>query len=177
MAIEASPQMALLFHPEYAAGARFLQLLVIANGFLQTLCSTFITILVATRRQREGAMVALVAILPTIVLNAVLVHWHGSMGAALAAALSAAIAVTIAGFVTYKHTGSFIEVPTLAKVLLATAIVCVIASLLPSAGLVALLGDLAVSAVLFLVLCIGFGVLTRDDLLLLRGRSADKRVA
>jgi O-antigen/teichoic acid export membrane protein len=177
MAIEAGPLMSLLFHPEYSAGARYLQLLVIANGFLQTLCSTFITILVATRRQREGAIVALVAILPTLLLNAVLVHWYGSMGAALAAVLSAAIAATVAGFVTYRYTGAFIEFSTLAKILLTTTVVCVVASLLPSAGLIPLLGNLVLSAVLFLVLCAAFGVLTRDDLSLLPGRAAAKRVA
>jgi O-antigen/teichoic acid export membrane protein len=177
VAIEAGPLMSVLFRPEYSAGARFLQLLVIANGFLQTLCSTFITILVATRRQREGAVVALVAILPAVLLNAALVHWWGSMGAALAAALSATIAVTVAGFATYKHTGSFIELPILGKVLLATAIVCIVANLLPSKGLALLLCDLVLLALLFAGLCIAFGVLTRADLLLLRGRAADNRAA
>jgi O-antigen/teichoic acid export membrane protein len=177
VAIEAGPLMSVLFRPEYSAGARFLQLLVIANGFLQTLCSTFITILVATRRQREGAVVALVAILPAVLLNAALVHWWGSMGAAVAAVLSAAIAVTVAGFATYKHSGSFIDLPILAKVLLATAIVCIVASLLPSRGLVLLLGDLVLTGLLFTGLCIGLGVLTRDDLLLLRGRASGNKAA
>jgi O-antigen/teichoic acid export membrane protein len=176
MATVAGPLMALLFSAEYSAGARYLQLLVIANGLLQTLCSTLITILVATRRQHAGAMVALTAILPAVAFNAVLVSWWGPVGAGLAAVLSAAVAVIVAGTVTYRHLGAFIDLRTLVRVLLATAAVCAIASLLPFKGMM-LIAELILLGLLFLGLSAALGLITREDLLSLRGRAPDSRAA
>jgi O-antigen/teichoic acid export membrane protein len=167
MATLAGPLMALLFSKEYSAGANYLQLLAIGNGLLQTVCSTLITILVATRHQRAGAVIALASILPAVVLSAVLVPHFGAAGGAAAALLSAGLAAVAAGIVTRRYIGSFIELAMLARVLLATLVVCTIAAVLPSNGLL-LIGELLLLALLFLALALALGLVTRDDLAFMR---------
>jgi O-antigen/teichoic acid export membrane protein len=169
IAVKAGPLMALLFSAEYAAGARFLQLLILANGLLQTLCSTLITILVASRHQRAGAAIALLAVLPALLFNAVLIPWQGALGAALAACLAALLAAASAAYVTWRSIGSFFEPAVLAKVSLATLLSCAALALVPFEGPL-VLAELVFAALLFFVLCLVLRLVTRADLHMLPGR-------
>lgn len=172
MATLAAPLLALLFSPEYAAGADYLRLLVVANGLLQTTCSTLITILVANRCQRDGAMVALAAILPAVLLSAMLVHRLGAGGGAVAALVATGAATLLAGSVTYRRIGAFIDLRLLLTVLPLTAVVCVAASLMWQYGLPVII-VLALSVVSFLLLAFATGLLSRGDLRILG--TGDKR--
>ena len=163
MATLAAPLLSLLFSPEYAAGAEYLRLLVMANGLLQTTCSTLITILVANRCQRDGALVALAATLPAVVLSAVLVQRLGAGGGALAALVATGIATLLAGTVTYRRIGAFIDLRMLLTVLPVTALVCVAASLMWQYGLPVVF-VLVLAVLLFLLLALAAGLLSRSDL-------------
>jgi O-antigen/teichoic acid export membrane protein len=171
IAVKAGPLMALMFSAEYAAGALYLQLLVVANGLLQTLCSTLITILVASKLQTAGARIALLAIVPAVAFNLWLVPALGATGAAIAACVSALLATLAAALIAWRKVGALFEWGMLAKVSLATLLACAAVSAMPFTGALVLV-ELALGALLFLGLAIALRVVTREDLALLPGRSA-----
>jgi O-antigen/teichoic acid export membrane protein len=168
----AAPLLALLFSPEYVAGAGYLQLLVMANGLLQTTCSTLITVLVASRHQRAGAAVALVSIVPALVLSAVLVPRFGALGGAIAGLASTGVATLLAGTVAYRQLGPFVDILVLLKVIPVTALVCLAASLLWQYG-VPVIVVLVAAVLLFLALAFVAGLVSRADLQLFGARSGD----
>ncbi len=171
VAVAAAPLMRLLFSADYGAGARYLQWLVIGNGLLQTIGSTLITLLVATRNQKAGAVVAALGVLPAVLLDVLLIPRLGADGGALAATGGALIAMLMAGVLVWRRVGAFLDFADIARVALAVALICLLARWLPTAP-VLLLPGLALLALLFYGLCWLFGALRREDLMLFSARTA-----
>jgi O-antigen/teichoic acid export membrane protein len=173
VAAAAAPLLRLLFPADYAAGAPFLQWLVIGNGLLQTVCSTLITLLVATRNQKAGALVAALGVLPAVLLNVVLIPRLGAIGGAIAATGATAVAMTAAGLLVWRRVGPFVSVLEITRIAVAVAAVCLLARWLPSSPWL-LLPGLALLAVLFYAFCWLLGALRREDITLLWSRLAGR---
>lgn len=174
VAAAAAPLLGLLFSADYVAGAGYLQWLVIGNGLLQTVCSTLITLLVATRNQKAGALVAALGVLPALLLNAVLIPQLGAMGGALAATGAALIAMLLAGALVWRRVGAFFEVREVLRVAVAIGLMCSLARWLPGSPWLLLPGLLLLAA-LFYVFCWTLGALRREDLQLLWSRLGARR--
>lgn len=174
VAAAAAPLLQLLFSADYVEGARYLQWLVIGNGLLQTVCSTLITLLVATRNQRAGALIAACGVLPAVLFNVVLIPRLGATGGALAATAGAGIAMLMAGTLVWRRIGGFVDVAEVLRVALAVGLVCTLARWLPASPWLLLPGLLLLAA-LFYVFCWIFGALKREDLQLLWSRLAGRR--
>jgi len=166
--LDADAVMGLLFSKEYTSSGAFLQLLLLANGLLHTLCSTLITVLVATRHQKWGSVVALGSLVPAVVLSLVLVPRFGAMGAATAAASSAALACLFAIMVTRRFVDSLTDSWLVPKVLLALAIPGAISWFIPATGLLLVI-KLAVLFSIFIGAALLLGLLSRADLLMFKG--------
>ncbi len=154
--------MALLFSPEYGQGAGLLRVLVFAHGLFNTTFLTLIAILVALNEPRRGAVIALGALPVALSGNGLLIPLLGAPGAALAALLA-----TMTAAVRPRSWLAAGRCPAralvLIKTLLATAVVCVAAALIPSSGLLTLV-ELAGLGVVFLGLASLLGLITVADL-------------
>jgi O-antigen/teichoic acid export membrane protein len=170
----ATPLLALLFSPEYVAGADYLRLLVMANGLLQTTCSTLITVMVASRNQRAGAAVALAASLPALVLSALLVPRFGASGGAMAGLASTGAATLLAGAVAYRQLGPIVDMLVVLKVIPATVLMCIAASFMWQYG-VPVIVVIVLAVLLFLLLALVTGLVSRSDLRLIGAKGGDGR--
>ena len=155
--------MALLFSPEYGQGASLLRILVFAHGLFNTMFLTLIAILVAINEPRRGAVIALGVLPVALVGNGLLIPLLGAPGAALAALLATTTAAVAASVVVWRRVGTLIEPLVLIKTLLASAVVCIAAVLIPSEGLLTLV-ELAGLGVAFLGLASLLGLITGADL-------------
>ncbi len=167
MAVEARPLMALLFSEQYTDGARYLSWLAFSNGLLQTLLTICGSILIALRYPRSAAMVSLATVGLAVAISYPMTLFHGAIGAAVASVVAATIATAGAGIVTYRLAGTLLQLKVLFKALALTAILTGVAVAIPSAGLW-FLAELALLGGLLVVTATALGLVSREDLALIR---------
>ena len=171
MAIEARPLMELMFSAAYTPGAPYLTLLVLANGLFHTLMTTAIAILLATKRQRLGAVLAVSALVPSLAFSALLVPKFGAIGAAYSTVLASALTAIAAGYAVRQEAGALFDRLVLIKALLVTIVVGAVGLALPTRGLLLVL-EMAALMLAALGLSVALRIVTRADLAPFQGGSA-----
>lgn len=161
--VQAAPLMALLFSDPYAAGADLLRILIVGQGIFNTLFFALMSTLVAINAQMIGARIAVLAVPFALLCNALLVPPLGAVGAAVAALLPALGASAVALVLVWRRLGPVLEIRTLARIMLVSAIVGGIAQFLPTSGLLVLL-ELAVLGLAALGLAMLLRVFTLSDI-------------
>jgi O-antigen/teichoic acid export membrane protein len=163
IALEARGILALLFSSAYGAGAPLLSLLIFAQGLFYTLFMAFSSVLIATGRQHASAVLAVVMVGVAVVTSATGVWLLGAPGAALGALAATSVAAAISTLLVFRTLRPRFDLVALCKLLLATALICLVATAVPSDGLL-LLAELAALAVLFLVLVLVLRVIALAEL-------------
>ena len=133
LAITAEELMLFLYSSRYADGAQLLSLQVLAFG-LFGFAQVFSELLVARGNAYLAALAQLVHIPVALLLNYMLISTWGAIGAATALVLTAGLMALITGVLVWQRFGTPIEVDTVSKVLLATALVAVVATQVPAGG-------------------------------------------
>lgn len=165
---EAGPLMRLVFPQQFAGGDVYLQWLTLANGLLLTFGSTLVSVLVATRHQKEGALVALGAIVPGLVAGLLLIPAQRALGAAMAAAIMTGCFVLLGSWRLHRRVGGFIELPVLLKSAAVTALVVALGRLWTASGPL-LLAELVLLAGVYYGLCWLLKLVSVDELRALLG--------
>jgi O-antigen/teichoic acid export membrane protein len=163
IALEARGILALLFSSAYGAGAPLLSLLIFAQGLFYTLFMAFSSVLIAAGRQHASAFIAVVMVGVAVVTSATGVWLLGAPGAALGALAATSVAAAISTLLVFRTLRPRFDLVALCKLLLATALICLVATAVPSDGLL-LLAELAALAVLFLVLVLVLRVIALAEL-------------
>jgi O-antigen/teichoic acid export membrane protein len=171
VAIEAAGLMTLLYSEQYAPGGEYLALLIFGNGLLYTVFSILMSILLAIGQHKAAAHIALVALAPAIIANAVLVPHFGAAGAAYATIVAAAAAVLMVGIAIWRQLGSLIEPAMLLKALLLTAVLGTCAIAIQLSG-VYILVEMAGLMILFILASYWIGLIDRRFVVLLLQKTA-----
>lgn len=163
VAIEGGPILALMFSPDYAAGAPILAALVVAHGLLNTVFFTLCGVLLAVGDERSSAVIALAAAGFAALLDPALVVYLATAGAAAGAVATAGLAAFATGFALYRRVGWFVDGGAVLRALVLTVLACAASTLWAAEGLM-LLVEIAALAVAYLVALPLVGLVTRADL-------------
>jgi stage V sporulation protein B len=162
IALTAQDLMLLLYSSRYAAGASFLFPQVFAFA-LFGVAVVFREMLIARGNSYLLAGIALLHIPVALFLNFMLIPHFGAMGASTALAITGFLIAATTGFLVFQQFGSVIEPSTFLKVILATALMAVVSTQMPVAGLWLPLKYLFLSGLYALALAL-LGELTWYDL-------------
>ncbi len=145
IAVEARDLLQLIFSEAYVSAAPYLRVLIFGHGLLYTFLLTASGILIACGLAGTAARIML-ALLPVgVLLNAVLIHMSGAMGAGLAALFVDAAGAVVAGVIVSRRVGSLLSARVLVRAMIATSLVAL------AGGLVHLRGPLLIVEVIVLL--------------------------
>jgi O-antigen/teichoic acid export membrane protein len=159
--------MQLVFADEYIPGARFLKLLVFAQGLGYTLVSTLLAILIGAGASRVAAQRIFIALTIAIALNLILIPLIGAMGSALAALSSFVIAGLLFARLVRQKLGVLLEWRATLLALLASIAVGLAGWLIPTTGLM-LLVEIVGLGLAYLGIVWAIGLVSLADLAQLR---------
>jgi O-antigen/teichoic acid export membrane protein len=168
IAANAGELMALLFSEAYRPGARYLALLIMAQGLGFTFLGALQAILIGTGDAMVAARRIYGGLAIGVALNLVLIPLYGATGAATAAVLSFAITVVLNALVVRRRLGVLLEARQALLALLASVLIGMIGWLVPAEGLMVLV-ELAVLGTAYLGLIWVMGLISADDIALIRG--------
>jgi O-antigen/teichoic acid export membrane protein len=138
IAANAVEAMQLVFSDEYLPGARFLMLLVFAQGLGYTLVSALLAILIGAGASRVAAQRIYIALTIAITLNLILIPRIGAMGSALAALFSFITAGLLFARLVRQKLGVLLEWRATLLALLASIALGFAGWLIPTTGLMLL---------------------------------------
>ena len=167
IAANAVEAMQLVFSDEYLPGARFLMLLVFAQGLGYTLVSALLAILIGAGARRVAAQRIYIALTVAITLNLILIPRIGAMGSALAAFFSFVTAGFLFARLVRQKLGVLLEWRATLLALLASIAVGLAGWLIPTTGLM-LLVELAGLGLAYLGIVWAIGLVSLADLAQLR---------
>jgi O-antigen/teichoic acid export membrane protein len=167
IAANAVEAMQLVFADEYIPGARFLKLLVFAQGLGYTLVSTLLAILIGAGASRVAAQRIFIALTIAITLNLILIPLIGAMGSALAALFSFVIAGFLFARLVRQKLGVLLEWRATLLALLASIAVGLAGWLIPTTGLL-LLVEIVGLGLAYLGIVWAIGLVSLADLAQLR---------
>ncbi|HUG04210.1 MAG TPA: polysaccharide biosynthesis C-terminal domain-containing protein [Steroidobacteraceae bacterium] len=171
IAANAVEAMQLLFSDVYLPGARFLMLLVFAQGLGYTLVSALLAILVGAGASRVAAQRIYIALTIAVAANLILIPLLGAMGAALAALVSFVIAAFLLARLVRQKLGVLLEWRATLLALLVSIAVGLAGWLIPATGLM-LLVEVAVLGLAYLGIVWAIGLVSLADLAQLRRRTS-----
>ncbi len=105
LAVRSEALLALVYGPDFAAGAVFQALLVLRFGLFGVLLMTFCTVLIALGDPRRAALQVLALVPLGVVLSIVFIRWRGAEGAALAVLTTVVIGVVVSGLTLRRRVG------------------------------------------------------------------------
>ncbi|MEL4304530.1 flippase [Methanococcoides sp. LMO-2] len=177
LVIAAIPEafIGVMFPAEYIASAPALSIVSIGMGFL-VMTMVLTNIFQARNVPRIPAFVLPLAVVIEIILLIALVPSHGIVGAAGSTAIACSIGcIVLAGL--YVHTYKLkIEHFTIVKTLVSISILLLVLYNLPHTGLFQLVGSLALSGIVYLMILASFGLLTEEDTSIFLSGMPDHRI-
>jgi O-antigen/teichoic acid export membrane protein len=173
IAANAGELMALLFSEAYRPGARYLALLIFAQGLGFTFLGALQAILIGTGEAAVAARRIYAGLAIGVALNLILIPLYGASGAATAALLSFAVTVVLIAQVVRRRMGVLLDARQALLALLASVLIAIVGWLVPAQGLMVLL-ELAGLGAAYLGLIWAVGLVDAGDIALLRGRQANQ---
>ncbi|MEX2150316.1 MAG: polysaccharide biosynthesis C-terminal domain-containing protein [Steroidobacteraceae bacterium] len=170
IAANAAEAMQLLFSDDYLPGARYLMLLVFAQGLGYTLVSALLAILIGAGASRLAAQRIYIALTVAVALNLILVPQFGAMGSALAALLSFVTAGLLLARLVRQKLGVLLEWRATLLAFLVSSVVGLAGWLIPATGFM-LLAEVAVLGLAYLCIVWAIGLVSLADLAQLRRRT------
>jgi O-antigen/teichoic acid export membrane protein len=167
VATNAVDLMTLLFSADYEAGARYLVLLVFAQGLGYTCVGAFQAILVGAGAARVAARRTYAALAVAIVMNVLLIPPLGAVGAGLAALISSAVAMVLMALAVRQRVGVLLEPRSALLALLASLALGLASWFIPTAGWMVFV-EFAGLAIAYLAVIWMTGLLHSGDIALLR---------
>jgi O-antigen/teichoic acid export membrane protein len=167
IAANAVEAMQLLFSDEYLPGARFLTLLVFAQGLGYTLVSALLAILIGAGASRVAAQRIYIALTIAVAANLILIPLIGAMGSALAALFSFVTAGFLLARLVRQKLGVLLEWRATLLALLASIAVGLAGWLIPATGLM-LLVEIVGLGLAYLGIVWAIGLVSLADLAQLR---------
>lgn len=172
IAVEARGLLELLFSEAYGDAAPLLRILIFAHGILYTWLVTQCGVLIGAGLARRAAGLMLLLLPIAVGLDVILIPEWGGIGAALAALLVDALGALMVARLVNDHVCPVASGPTVARALLAAALVAAAAAAVRLEGLLLVAESIALGAG-YLALAARLGLWSRDDVRLFlptRGR-------
>ncbi len=157
-AIEARALLEFLFTSLYGDGAPLLAVLLAAHGAFYTIFVTLGSILLAARRERVSALLAVVAATLALLFLPVGTVLGGALGTALGALGAGIASCALSAWSVHRKIGPLIDPGAAARILLATGVAAAFASAVPGKD-AWLLAELAGAGILYLGVLFATGVL------------------
>jgi O-antigen/teichoic acid export membrane protein len=173
IATNAGELMALMFSEDFRSGARYLALLIFAQGLGYTFLGALYAILIGTGDAAIGAKRIYGGLAVGMALNLILIPLFGATGAAVAALASFATATLLIARVVWRKTGVLLDARRALLALFASLAVGIIGWLVPATGPMVLV-ELAGLGLAYLGAIWAMGLIQAEDFALLRGRRPDQ---
>jgi O-antigen/teichoic acid export membrane protein len=169
LAVRSEQLMELVFSGAYAEGALIQAILVVRYGLFGVLLMTFCSVLIALGDPRRAALQMLQLVPLGAVLAVLFIRARGAEGAALAALATILCGVVLSGLALRRRTGPLVDLGTVLRALVATAVlVAVLAPWSPAPPMILVEALVAVPAVATLLVVLG--AVSKGELIaLLRG--------
>jgi O-antigen/teichoic acid export membrane protein len=161
--LDAEGLMVLLYSSHYVEGASFLRVLVCGFGLSYTFLITFCAMLIARGLSLLAAGITLTLIPLEVLFQVLAIPSYGGIGAAAAATLALTLGAVGAGIFVYRKMGALMVPAVLPKVVLATACIAGVWTLLESTGPMLILGHIGLLGLYALILAL-LRELTWEDL-------------
>ena len=155
-----------VYGSDYVPSAQPLSILIFGWAFL-AISTVFNTIILATDKPYVAALIGLLLIPVSILLNLVLIQRMGINGAAWAATVTNVVGCALAGGYVYLCFNTLVKFASVARILLSSIVIYFLAILYPVSGAL-LLGKYFFLFPVFFILLFVFGEITIDDIINLK---------
>ncbi len=163
MSVTSKNLVALFYQARYLPAATPLSILVFGSAFL-TIFFILATVLMGAGNPKLPMMVVILLVFIDFILNLVLIPQYSLAGAAIATTLTSIIGAIILSSAVVIRFGMFTSLKSLMKILLASLVVYVIASLIPTINKFLLPAEYALLAMVYLGVLLLLKEVTKEDI-------------